>query len=285
MDAERAAECERCLRANPQLAVPRAAFVQFVDARPAGRHVDDLLLACAALRAVPAAHQRLERDFFSALPKILARLRLTDAELTELAQRLREELLVGVGGQPAKLTRYSGTGPLGGWLRAVVTRTALSDLRRADHGRRQTEFDSQVMGFATAADHTMQALHERYASELEQAMRAALAELTSRERNVLRMYVLDGANIDSIGAVYRVHRATIARWIVEIRVKLADRTRALLGARFSASEVRSLAGLCFSQVDLSLERLLRATDAFVRGAPPSQESRHPEEPLVASAQR
>lgn len=269
------------MREKPAFAVPRAEFHAFVAARPQATQHADLLIACAALRGSRAAHDLLERDFFSALPRILARLRLSAEDVAELGQRLRVSLLVGNEGGTAKLASYAGTGPLAGWLRAVATRTALSDLRRVPRERDHGDFDSQMMGFATKSDETMQGLHDRHAAQLEAAMRSALAELTSRDRNILRMYVVDGANIDSIGSVYGVHRATVARWIAEIRVRLADRTRALLDVAFSASEVRSIAALCFSQLDLSLERLL----AHVTGARPNPESRPLESLRDASVHR
>ncbi len=226
-----------------------------------------------------SAHDLLERDFFSNLPRIVARLRLPDDQVTELAQRLRVALLVGDEGGAPKLTSYAGTGPLAGWLRAVATRSALSDLRRVPRERNQGDFDSQMMGFATHADDAMRGLQQRHAAGIEVAMRTALAELSSRDRNILRMYVVDGANIDAIGAVYRVHRATIARWIAELRVRLADRTRALLDGACSQSEVRSMAALCFSQIDLSLERLLDVN------APPNPANLRPAEPRDASPRR
>lgn len=281
VDETLAIRCDEVLRAHPALAISRFEFRAFVAARPGAVHLPDLLLACAALRGSRAAHEALELDFFSALPRILARLRLSAEDVSELGQRLRVSLLVGNPDGAPKLASYAGSGPLAGWLRAVATRAALSELRRLPRDREHGDFDSQMMGFATQADDAMRSLHQAHASQLEAAMRAALAELGSRDRNVLRMYVVDGANIDAIGAVYQVHRATIARWIAEIRIRLADRTRALLDLTFSPSEVRSIAALCFSQLDLSLERLL--LDAT--GARPSPESLHREPLRDGSAHR
>ena len=255
VDEQLALRCDQALRARPTLTVPRDAFVAFVDGRPGASHLDDLLLACAALRGLRAAHDQLERDFFAALPQLLGRLRMSDDAVRDLGQQLRVSLLLGDGPTPTpRLASYAGTGPLGGWLRAVATRAALSELRRPR--RTEGDFDAELMGFATADDEAMAALRTRYARQLEAALRAALAELPPRDRNVLRMYVLDGASIDAIGRVYGVHRATIARWIAEVRVRLAQGARARVASGASASEVTSLARLCFSQIDLSLERLL-----------------------------
>jgi RNA polymerase sigma-70 factor (ECF subfamily) len=196
----------------------------------------------------------LERDFFRELPRMLARLRLSPDDVADLSQRLRIDLVVGGEGRSKKLLSYAGTGPLGGWLRAVAMRAALSDLRRP--APPTEEFDGEIMGFATAADDTMRGLAKAHANALGDALRASMSALPPRDRNLLRMYVLDGANIDAIGRVYGVHRATVARWIGEIRVRLARDARDRMMPRVSGSEVTSLARLCFSQLDLSLDRLL-----------------------------
>lgn len=273
MDEKLALRCEQALRTNPALAVPRGDFLQYVAEREGATHLDDLLLACAALRGVRAAHERLERDFFGELPRVLGRLRMGEDDVRELGQRLRVALLVGSdGGGPAKLHSYAGTGPLGGWLRAVATRAALSELRRPP--RVEGDFDAELMGFATADDEAMASLRARHARELEEALRAAIAALPPRDRNLLRMHVIDGASIDVMGRLYGVHRATVARWLSEIRVGLASGARQRLAASPSTAEINSLARLCFSQIDLSLERLLSAPDP-VTGAPPSPGSPRP----------
>lgn len=258
MDEKLAIRCEQILRVAPSLGVTRDAFFSFIDERPGATHLEDLLLACAALRGSRAALERLEREFFTDLPRILGRLRLEEEDVLELGQRLRVALLVGTGDSAPKLTLYAGTGPLGGWLRAVATRQAISDLRKPV--RTSGDFDAELMGFATTDDEAMGLLRQRYARELEEALRNALAELSPRERNLLRLHVLDGANIDAIGRLYGVHRATAARWLSEIRVGLASRARKHVAAQPSSSEMISLARLCFSQIDLSLERLLSVTD-------------------------
>lgn len=245
---------DEALRARPLKVGLREELHAFVAARPDATHVDDLLVAFGAASGDRGCLDVLERDFFAELPRILGRLRFSSEDLADLSQRLRMDLVVGSPDRAKKLLAYGGTGPLAGWLRAVATRTALSELRRPTP---PTEtFDGEIMGFATDADDTMQRLARAHATDLGDALRAAMTALPPRDRNLLRMYVLDGANIDTIGRVYGVHRATVARWIGEIRVRLARDARDRLMPRVSGSEVQSLARLCFSELDLSLDRLL-----------------------------
>jgi RNA polymerase sigma-70 factor, ECF subfamily len=257
-------DCEEALRRRPLPGALHAGFHAFVSAKPeaSAAFVDDLLLAYGAACGDRSCLEVLERDFFQRLRPLLGRLRLSADDLDELAQHLRVELLVGRsagdGEQTKKILRYGGTGPLGAFLRAVATRAALSDLRRTPRASTpgDSDFDCEIMGFATSEDDPLKALHGQHGQALGQALRQAVKDLAPRERNLLRMYVLDGANIETIGSVYGVHRATIARWISEIRIRLAREARARMTPLVSASEAVSIARLCFSQLDLSLDRLL-----------------------------
>jgi len=75
---------------------------------------------------------------------------------------------------------------------------------------------------------------------------------------VLRLSVIERLGIDAIGAMFQVHRATAARWLVKVRSDLADRTREALARRIGAKpdEVDSLVGMLQSQVDVSINRAL-----------------------------
>lgn len=255
-------QCNDALERRPLPAALRTGFRAFVAQKSGASalYLDDLLVAYGAAFGDRGCIEVLERDFFQRLRPMLARLRLSPDALDELAQQLRVELLVARDGDRdrKKILQYSGQGPLGGFLRAVATRAALSDLRRAPAASAPNEgdFDGELMGFATSEDDTLKSLHRLHGKALGDALRASVKGLPARDRNLLRMYVLDGANIETIGRVYGVHRATVARWISEIRIRLAREARDRMTPLVSASEAVSIARLCFSQLDLSLDRLL-----------------------------
>ena len=90
------------------------------------------------------------------------------------------------------------------------------------------------------------------------ALEEGFAILTAREKTLLRMYFLDAMNIDQISVVFRVHRATVARWLVRIRKQMLDHlcARMTVDLRSTASEVNSLVHLVRSDIELSVRRLL-----------------------------
>lgn len=65
-------------------------------------------------------------------------------------------------------------------------------------------------------------------------------------------------NIDRIGAVFNVHRATVARWIAAAREGLLERTMARLGERLrlEPADFESLLRVVRSSLDVSLHALL-----------------------------
>jgi RNA polymerase sigma-70 factor (ECF subfamily) len=101
-------------------------------------------------------------------------------------------------------------------------------------------------------------LKETYHAQFREAFLGALASLEPRERTVLLQHYLDGLNIEQIGALYRVHRATIARWIARTREALLERTREALmrTLRLSEPEYESLMRLIGSRMAITLRSLL-----------------------------
>ena len=169
-----------------------------------------------------------------------------DAEL-----RMRERLFLVEGDDVPRLASYSGRGDLRAWLRAAAVRTAI-DLMRA---RRLIAVDPGALGDAGAArDPLLSALKQRYRDEFRVAFEEAAATLTDRERTLLRYRFLDDLSIDEIGTLYRVHRATAARWIAAIREALFEGTRTRLMARLDLTELEidSVLHLINSQLDVSV---------------------------------
>ena len=72
------------------------------------------------------------------------------------------------------------------------------------------------------------------------------------------MHFVDGLNIERIGVVYNVNRATIARWLVAIRTRLFEEVRAELGSKhgLDTADVKSLYRLMERDVHVTMSRIL-----------------------------
>jgi RNA polymerase sigma-70 factor (ECF subfamily) len=106
-------------------------------------------------------------------------------------------------------------------------------------------------------------LKRKYGAEFKAALAEAFGSLTPRDRNLLRQFFGQGLTVDEMAPLYRVHRATVARWIAKSRDTLVQRTRDALVQRLNApaSEVASLLRLIRSELDASLRTMTRSIEA------------------------
>lgn len=263
----RSGATETLLAAGLQQA--RDAWPTFVDdelaVRVAGRLTEecelgalawaDLTLADACLRQLPGALAAFEANHGHELAAALTAANIDADARAEALQRLRLRLLVPEDGAP-RLASYAGRGPLRTWLRVAALREALM-LARASRRRAAHEVvdeDALLTAEAVAEDPELQLMQDRSRDALREAFAAAVAELDSRSRTLLRLALRDRLSVDQIGALYRVHRSTAARWLQTIRERLAAATRASLATKLALadSEVESLIRAIGSRFDLSL---------------------------------
>lgn len=250
-------------QARPDLAIDEAALAAHLarhpDALPA--HAADLALAFACLRGNAQASQELDRRIHAGpLPLVVRQLGGRFAA-EEIHARLLQRLLMTEGERLPKLAEYSGKGPLDAWLRAVAYRVALN-LPSPSAAEREVSLDETLLGDdGKATGHPeLDLLRERFRAEFREALRAAVGQLSARDRTLLRLSVMEGLSIDDLGRTFRVHRATVARWIAAARDQIVEGTRKALrdGLKLQPSELDSLMGVAGSRLDASLERLLQS---------------------------
>ncbi len=240
----------------PGVAFDRAVFVRHVDhlqvdsARLAAHGVD-LYLASAALDG----EREALRAFDAILDSVLGIARRVDSSrafLDDVSQELRVKLLTG---DAPKLRSYSAVGPLREWLRVAVMRTALN-LKRSD--RLLPTEDVPVAAVLDGLDDAQ--MKKRYLPELNAALEAVIRELSVRERTLLRLHFVDGFNIDRIAIIYRVHRATVARWLVAVRRRVLEELQTRLGESqgLDATDVRSLCRRMQDDMHVTISRVLQA---------------------------
>src|SRR5262245_62080250 len=199
----------------PDLSLPYETFATHVhDLRssrpsPSDEELDaygpDLFLVAACLAGEAAAVGAIDRELLSQVPDMVAVVDPSYGFGSEVAQMLRERLLC----PPLdRLRQYGGSGPLGAWIRVAARRIAV-DIKR----REGASIGHAAQLPAAVASHypELELVRRRYQEPIEAALRAALANLPSRDRMVLRLYLLRRENIESIGRIYGVHRATVAR--------------------------------------------------------------------------
>ena len=244
----------------PDLAVPRDVFsdhVRRAGARPVdlARNGSDLYLACAAARGDARALQIFEQRLLPPLAGPIRRLGVPDASAEDALQNVAVTLLAG--SRPG-IVGYSARSPLSAWLRVVAMRTAIDLLRQVKVPGCGDSLLSDLA--ADGDDPELSATKLRHTSEVQRALQACLEGLPRRSKTVLRMFYVDGLNIDAIGAVYRVHRATVARWMITIRSEVTADLRARLGmaSKATSADFRSLVLALRDDIQVSLRRVLQS---------------------------
>jgi RNA polymerase sigma-70 factor (ECF subfamily) len=263
---------DRAHIAWPELAVEPAPFVAHVavgladeaineaidDATLARLQIDDLALAFACGAGSGAAVAAFEHGYADDMRAILARLHAGPDLTDEIHQRVRHRLFVAEpGGQPS-IRRYTGKGELLAFVRVTALRVGLDVLRA--RGARKEVPDDELAELSAAETPELQYLKALYRREFKLAFEAAMAGLAPRSRTVLRYAVVDRLSIDKIATIYDLHRSTIARQLNEVRRELVDRVRDELARRLrlTAGDLASILRLIVSDVDLSIERVLRS---------------------------
>lgn len=245
----------------PELRVPRAAVLECAG-RIAGAAPDvarfghEVYLACACARADPAALRIFERVFMPSIDRALARFNLPQAERDEFGQRLRVRLFTG---ERPHIAEYGGRGPLAAWLRTIVFRDAAKIVGPERQRDRQHEQDDADHLVSALADPEVAALRQSHRERFQRALDESILALSPRAKTVLRLHYVEGLNIDAIGAAFRVHRATVARWISLSRALVVANLRGKLSdLRLSASDVHSLSGALLGDLHISVDRVLRS---------------------------
>jgi RNA polymerase sigma-70 factor (ECF subfamily) len=218
-------------------------------------HVSDLYLACACAHGDTAALAAFDVHCLAVVDRALSRLGLDAAMVDEVKQRLRRALLVPERGAP-RIVGFAGRGALRSWVRVLAVHEAWGMLRTA---RGHVDIEARLVDLAAAgASPELEYLKRVYRRDFERAFRAALQALSPRERTLLRQHFLDGVGVNQLAALYRVHRATIGRWLDTAREAVLAATRDHLMATLEVphAEIESILRLVLSQVDLNLRPLL-----------------------------
>ncbi|NTX61739.1 sigma-70 family RNA polymerase sigma factor [Myxococcus sp. CA051A] len=247
----------RARAAWPGVVLERGVFLAHLSARGGTdpvRHVEDLYLACACARGLPAALALFERRLLPAARQALARRNMVPDVVDEAMQRLRERLLLAREDAPPRLAEYDGRGPLETWVRTVALRLALTELR--ERAARPIALEEALL---PVQDASFAALKHRHHADIEASIASALASMELRERAFLRLHLVENVGVEDIGRVHGVSRATMTRWLKAARDTLTERTHAELRRRLKvdASELESLARTLLSGLDLSVRHLLR----------------------------
>lgn len=221
-------------------------------------HVADLYLACACAHRVPGAIERFESHVSHSLDAFLRGISGAAASIDDIRQTLRQKLFVPADNDAPKIERYSGKGKLTSWVGVTVQRAALNLLRH--DSKHESPADALSDAIPAGANPELDYLKARYRAEFRAAFQNAVAELSQRERVILRHHYVNGLSQDRIARLYKINQASVSRCISGARDSIRKSAERELRKKLAveASELQSIAALIRSQFDISLARCLES---------------------------
>ncbi|MBL9008757.1 MAG: hypothetical protein JNJ46_31145 [Myxococcales bacterium] len=220
-------------------------------------HVSDLYLCCGCAARSAVALMLFEQRCLPLIEAPLRRNHHSPDRVDEIKQQLRTHLFTSPSGNRGKIVDFEGRGSLSAWLRVAAVRIALN-MQRADNRHvLVSEVPSGAM-LPAGSDPTLDFIKHHHREACQSAIEEALRSLSREDRTLLRLHFVDALNIDVLGAMLHIHRATAARRLASARERLAVETRRLLIARLhiAPDEFESLMRLVKSSLQLSLPGLL-----------------------------
>jgi RNA polymerase sigma-70 factor (ECF subfamily) len=182
-----------------------------------GLHLADLALACACALGNDAAWEHFITECRPILYRAADALDRTGGA-REIADSLYAELygVTGEGHSRRSLFRYfHGRSSLATWVRAVLAQRYVDRLRS---GKRTTPLDEAQAAELPALQREPDQLH--LGQLATSALRAAIAELSVRDRLRLRAYFEQDLTLAEVGRITGEHEATVSRHIARTRKTL-----------------------------------------------------------------
>jgi len=220
-------------------------------------NTDDLYLAAACAKGDEGALRHFEKAILPKAERAAARIDGDPGFIDEVMAEVRVKLLVGQDDKPPRIVAYLGRGPIAHWVQVTAMRVAQTFKRRG--ARREVAMEiPDVVASVLGDDPELAPFADQLRGPFAEAFNEALQELSARERNVLRLYLIEEVSAEKIGKMYRVHRATVARWIAQARRSVHLSTKKRLADRLELQPMsfESVMGQMMSGVDLSLASFL-----------------------------
>jgi RNA polymerase sigma-70 factor len=217
----------------------------------------DLYLVCACLQGNAKALCYLETMCREQLRFVASSLRAKVDE-DDVVGAMMARMAVASGNSPPSLTQYVGRSDLRRWIEIGALRQVLDRARRQKTRDRILEETLLTESFSERIQ-TWRGLDESARRIFKEALGKALADLSPRDRNLLRLR-LGGTSVTAIAALHNVQRRTLTRWLERINatVEHAVRRELRLSLRVPHGDLDSLVHSLLSQVDTSIRYQLAA---------------------------
>jgi RNA polymerase sigma-70 factor len=182
---------ERCVGSVATDAVPpEQAVAQLLDSL----NWADLFLTTACAQGDSRAWETFQRRYRSVIYSAALKASVSSSEAAELSETLLTDLFLPTEGglRESKIAQYHGLGSLEGWIKVVVHRMAIDQIRLHRKNVSMEELDAElpsVSSHGRADESIAERDADRARGMVSQCLATALEQLSSQERLVLSLYL------------------------------------------------------------------------------------------------
>jgi len=223
----------------------------------------DLFLTTACAAGDSAAWEVFRRQYRSVIHSAALKTSTSASEAAELSDTLLTDLFLPheSGHGESKIAQYHGLGSLEGWIKVVVHRMAIDQIRlhRRDVPIEELEGELPSNSAHSKADESIRERDTHRARDMvSQCLTAAFEQLTAQERLVLNLYYLNGVNLKGIGQFLKAHESTASRLIERLKTQLQKSVKKQLQEKFKVrkTEVPHLIELAQGHLEIDLKKIL-----------------------------
>lgn len=223
----------------------------------------DLFLTTACATGDSTAWEVFRRQYRSVIHSAALKTSSSASEAAELSDTLLTDLFLPheSGRGESKIAQYHGFGSLEGWIKVVVHRMAIDQIRLH---RRDVPIEDMEGELPSNSTHgrTDESIKERDTHRardmVSQCLTTALEQLNAQERLVLNLYYLKGVNLKGIGQFLQAHESTASRLIDRLKTQLHKSVNKQLHEKFKVrkTEVPHLIELAQGHLEIDLKKIL-----------------------------
>ena len=223
----------------------------------------DLFLTTACAAGDGAAWEVFGRQYRTVIHSAALKTSTSASEAAELSDTLLTDLFLPheSGRGESKIAQYHGLGSLEGWIKVVVHRMAIDQIRlhRRDVPIEDLEGELPSNSAHGRTDESIKERDTHRARDMvSQCLTTALEQLDAQERLVLNLYFLNGVNLKGIGQFLKAHESTASRLIERLKTQLHKSVNKQLQQKFKVrkTEVPHLIELAQGHLEIDLKKIL-----------------------------
>ena len=223
----------------------------------------DLFLTTACAAGDSLAWEVFRRQYRSVIHIAALKTSTSASEAAELSDTLLTDLFLPheSGRGESKIAQYHGLGSLEGWIKVVVHRMAIDQIRlhQRDVSIEELEVELPSNSAHGKADESIKERDTHRARDMvSQCLTTALEQLSAQERLVLNLYYLEGVNLKGIGQFLKAHESTASRLLDRLKTQLQKSVNKQLQEKFKVrkTEVPHLIELAHGHLEIDLKRIL-----------------------------